>query len=108
MKARSARPEDPTDLQETEVEDSGHQDVLEQLMRTESLQSMRTLIEETLDETEKRVMVMRYSEEISLEAITRVLGLTNASGARAYVVSARRKLDSAVQRWKARQQRGGK
>jgi hypothetical protein len=35
-----------------------------------------------------------------LDAITTALGLTNTSGAKAYIVSARRKLNAAVKRWK--------
>jgi hypothetical protein len=37
--------------------------------------------------------------------VTRVLGLTNASGAKAYIVSARRKLSVALRRWNSKQQR---
>jgi hypothetical protein len=39
---------------------------------------------------------------LSLEAITRLLGLQNASGAKAFIVSAKRKLSRSIQRWKAR------
>jgi hypothetical protein len=35
-----------------------------------------------------------------LDAITAALGLTNASGAKAYIVSAKRKLNASVSRWK--------
>jgi len=39
---------------------------------------------------------------MSLDAITRLLKLDNASGAKAYIVSARRKLARATQRLRAR------
>ena len=53
---------------------------------------MRRILDETLDETERRVMTLHYGESLTLDSITRLLGLTNASGAKAYIVSARRKL----------------
>ena len=62
---------------------------------------MRTMMDENLDATEKRVMTMHFGDEISLDAVTRILGLTNASGARAYVVSAKRKLTAAAQRFQS-------
>jgi RNA polymerase sigma-70 factor (ECF subfamily) len=51
---------------------------------------------DTLDHTEARVMMLHYGEEMPLNAVSRVLGLTNKSGAKAYIVSARRKLDAAI------------
>lgn len=71
--------------------------------RDEEARHMRKLLAETLDETEHRVMALHYGEEMTLETITRLLGLTNASGAKAFVVSARRKLKTAVARWRAQQ-----
>ena len=62
----------------------------------------RQLMNETLDETEKAVFTLHFSEEMPLDAITRVLKLENASGAKAYIVSAKRKLERAVKRWNAR------
>jgi hypothetical protein len=63
----------------------------------------RQLINETLEETEKQVFTLHYAEEVPLDVITRMLKLENASGAKAYLVSAKRKLDRAVKRWSARQ-----
>ncbi len=54
-----------------------------------------------LDDTERRVFTLHYSEEMPLATITRLLGLKNASGAKAYIVSSRRKLQEAVRRWRA-------
>jgi hypothetical protein len=50
-------------------------------------------------------MTWHYADELPLDAITRLLNLKNASGAKAYIVSAKRKLDTAIARWKARGQR---
>jgi len=50
---------------------------------------------DTLDETEARVMMLHYGQEMPLNAVSRMLGLTNKSGAKANIVSARRKLAAA-------------
>src|SRR5262249_23582812 len=52
------------------------------------------LILDTLDHTEARVMMMHYGQEMPLAAVSQKLGLTNKSGAKAYIVSARRKLSA--------------
>jgi RNA polymerase sigma-70 factor (ECF subfamily) len=67
--------------------------------REEQLRQMRELLQQ-LDETEQRVMVLHYREELPLDTITRLLGLSNSSGAKAYIVSARRKLKAAIERRK--------
>ena len=60
------------------------------------------LVTATLDKTEREVFTMHYGDEIPLDVITRLLGLKNASGAKAYIVSARRKLARAVERLRLR------
>ncbi len=82
------------DLQSTSVQDT--------LEREQLLKSMRKLVAESLDETEAQVVNLHYCQEVPLDAITRLLDLSNPSGAKAYVVSARRKLSAAAQRWKQR------
>ncbi|MFN7922586.1 MAG: sigma-70 family RNA polymerase sigma factor [Bryobacteraceae bacterium] len=64
---------------------------------------MHELLNQALDETERHVFTLHFAEEMSLDEITRMLALDNTSGAKAYIVSARRKLARAVERWKARQ-----
>jgi RNA polymerase sigma factor (sigma-70 family) len=65
------------------------------------------LLSQVLDEKEKAVFTLHYSEELPLETVTRVLGLENTSGAKAYIVSAKRKLARALQRWKIQGQYSG-
>ena len=60
---------------------------------------VRALMDEALDETEKRVMTLHFGHDMTLDAITAALGLTNPSGAKAYIVSAKRKLNAAMKRW---------
>lgn len=88
------------------VEDVRIGDLLSALERREAETVVRQLIQESLDETEANVMRLHYVEELPLESVTRILGLTNASGAKAYIVSARRKLARAFERWTEREQRG--
>ena len=67
---------------------------------------MQELINGSLDETERQVMTLHYGEDMTLDSISRLLNLQNASGAKAYIVSAKRKLQTAIGRMKARNTRG--
>lgn len=66
--------------------------------RTQRHEEMWRVIGKTLNATEARVMALHYGYEVPLAAITRDLALTNPSGAKAYVVNARRKLNRVIQR----------
>jgi RNA polymerase sigma-70 factor, ECF subfamily len=66
-----------------------------------SVAAARALLDRELTDMEKRVFTMHYGDDVPLQTITRLLGLKNASGAKAYLVSARRKLARALQRWRA-------
>lgn len=66
-----------------------------------SVQAARALLDRVLCDTEKRVFTLHYGEDVPLQTITRLLGLKNPSGAKAYLVSARRKLARALQRSRA-------
>jgi RNA polymerase sigma-70 factor (ECF subfamily) len=78
-------------------------DVLLTMERREAEEVVRQLMRESLGETETKVMTLHYVHELPLDAVTRTLNLTNASGAKAYVVSARRKLARAFSQWKERE-----
>jgi RNA polymerase sigma-70 factor (ECF subfamily) len=58
-----------------------------------------------LDATERTVFTLHYGDDMPLDAITRMLKLENASGAKAFIVSAKRKLARASQRLAARGER---
>ena len=72
--------------------------------RESSARLIRSLLQKALDDTEKAVFTLHYGEELPLDVITRMLGLQNQSGAKAYIVSAKRKLARLVKTWKARGQ----
>lgn len=58
-------------------------------------------ITQVLTSTEAKIMMLHYGQEVPLAVITRSLGLSNRSGAKAYIVSARRKLSSAIRNGRA-------
>lgn len=101
LKASASEPSEKSVELSLELPDLSFSDPVSGMEREQSLQTMRKMMTETLDATEAQVMTLHFAEEMPLSAVTRVLGLTNASGAKAYVVSARRKLQLAVQRWNA-------
>ncbi|MGC2742959.1 MAG: RNA polymerase sigma factor [Candidatus Angelobacter sp.] len=102
VRSRASAPQMDSDelLMDTlpDVKDSA----LAQMERKQQADIARQLINETLEETEKAVFTMHFGEELPLDVITRMLNLTNASGAKAFLVSAKRKLDRAAKRWQAR------
>ena len=105
LAARGLRPEDP--LPEFALPDTRIPRPDERLQATQERAQIQSLMREHLDETERTVMTLHYGEEeMNLAGITRVLGLTNASGAKAFVVSGRRKLEAAVARLRAGGQEG--
>jgi RNA polymerase sigma-70 factor (ECF subfamily) len=66
--------------------------------RKQKHQEMWQMISATLEPMEARVMALHYGYEVPLAAITKRLALTNPSGAKAYVVNARRKLNLVIKR----------
>ena len=104
VKARSIWPAETGEESLIGLSDQGEGDPYLALERESNAQVVRDLLNEALDETEKRVFTLHYGEDLPLEVITRLLGLDNPSGAKAYLVSAKRKLTRSVQRWKAREQ----
>ena len=66
-----------------------------------SVLAARALLDRELTDTEKQVFIMHYGDDVPLLTITRLLGLENPSGAKAYLVSARRKLARALSRLRA-------
>jgi len=67
------------------------------LANNQSFAAMWRLIHNTLSPLEARVMALHYGHGLPLALITRELMLANPSGAKAYVVNARRKLNAVLQ-----------
>jgi len=105
LRARSHRP-DPVDEDVlSAVPDAGAESPFQMLERARSGPLVQSLLDKALDETEKRVFTLHYGEDMPLDVITRLLGLTNRSGAKAFIVSARRKISRLMQQWNARELR---
>ncbi len=83
-------------------------DVLEKLEKESELELARRLMNEHLNDLEKKVLMMRYVQGLPMDAVTRLLGLQNPSGAKAHVVSAKRKLKRALDRARAGRPRSGR
>jgi RNA polymerase sigma-70 factor, ECF subfamily len=75
-----------------DLPDPAAADIHNQVEMEQSRRKNWNIILETLDQTEAKVMLLHYGQELSLNAVSRILGLTNKSGAKAYIVSAKRKL----------------
>jgi RNA polymerase sigma-70 factor (ECF subfamily) len=71
-------------------------------VRTSDARYAHQVLASVLDEVERQVFTLHYGNGLPLDHITRLLGLTNTSGAKAFIVSAKRKLARAVRRIEAR------
>ncbi len=98
-RTRATRPREAPDEAMLELS-SELNEALAVLDARDARNAVQTLMNDVLDDTEKRVMTLHYGHDMRLDAITTALGLTNMSGAKAYIVSAKRKLTAAVSRWK--------
>ena len=99
MTALQKRASEPTHVARTFSAEGAYPsstDVHAEFELKESREKSWNFIRETLDRTEARVMMLHYGQELPLNTVTQMLGLTNKSGAKAYIVSARRKLSAAV------------
>jgi len=66
------------------------------LEREEAFHSLGRLIERRLTPMEARVLALHYGHDLPLPVITRQLMLSNPSGAKAYIVNAKRKLSAVL------------
>jgi len=100
---KASQPLDSGDPIELDIVDDKAWDTLAEMERREMAESVRRLISENLDETEAKVMFMHFAQEVPVATVTQLLGLKNASGAKAFIMSARRKLSVAARRLRAQQ-----
>lgn len=95
-----------TDAEEALVDvptlEAGPEEIATQNSRSRRLNEF---LGSTLDETERTVFTLHYGDDMPLDAITHMLGLQNTSGAKAYIVSAKRKLARATERLFAKGER---
>jgi RNA polymerase sigma factor (sigma-70 family) len=98
MKQRTAEHLDLSEIPAKKLQDTNGMEAYKAIEEQQSCDKLWQLINRTLDPTEARVMTLHYAEDVPLRDITRDLTLTNRSGAKAYIVSARRKLNRALRR----------
>jgi RNA polymerase sigma-70 factor, ECF subfamily len=101
LRSRGGRPVETSEVPLETIIDSRSEDVSQTIERNQSELILKQLMRESLDATESQVMTMHYVHELPLDSITRLLGLSNQSGAKAYIVSAKRKLNRGIARWKS-------
>lgn len=103
---RARRDPLPSEPEETLLQLPSQEPSPEKIAELESSsRRLHQLLQSTLDETEHTVFVLHYGDGLPLEGITKMLRLENSSGAKAYIVSAKRKLARAVEKWFARGER---
>jgi RNA polymerase sigma factor (sigma-70 family) len=95
-KKKAAEPVECASLISDLQQDVNAPDPYSAIERNQSARVMWELISSALNPLEARVMSMHYVREIPLAAITQQLVLSNPSGAKAYIVNARRKLNRAL------------
>jgi RNA polymerase sigma factor (sigma-70 family) len=78
----------------------------EVVARDQILRELRQAMERDLEPLEAKVLYLHYVDGLELAAITDLLKLENKSGAKAYIVGGRRKLERRFGRWLARQSAG--
>jgi len=103
VREKGVQPLDSGDPIELDIVDAKSWDALAELERREMAETVSRLISENLDEIEAKVMFMHFGQEVPVATVTELLGLTNSSGAKAFIMSAKRKLSVAVRRLRAQQ-----
>lgn len=71
--------------------------------RKEIALEFRRAMERDLDPLEAKVLYLHFVDGLTLRGITELLGLENKSGAKAYIVSGKRRLERRFGRWLSRQ-----
>jgi RNA polymerase sigma-70 factor, ECF subfamily len=78
-------------------------EIHQRMERDETFRQVWRIIQSALTPMEMRVMVLRYGHGLPLGVITRRLAFSNPSGAKAYIVNAKRKLGLVLARTNRRQ-----
>jgi RNA polymerase sigma-70 factor, ECF subfamily len=92
LKKRRTEPTDAGEMMPNDLTGAHGQEVHLAMERVQSFQNMWRLIRVTLKPMEVRGLALHYGHGLPLAIITRQMRLSNPSGAKAYIVNARRKL----------------
>jgi RNA polymerase sigma-70 factor, ECF subfamily len=96
LKRRRTEPTDDGEMMPDDFPGAHGQEVHLALERVQAFQNMWRLIQATLTPMEVRVLALHYGHGLPLAIITRQMMLSNPSGAKAYIVNARRKLKAVL------------
>jgi RNA polymerase sigma factor (sigma-70 family) len=100
LRARAARPREVGDGALAAAPPVVENDAVEWVEAQHAATLVRRLIRDArLDPIEEGAFRLHYGADVPLQVVTRRLGLTNASGARARLASAKRKLRRSAERW---------
>ncbi len=102
LKKRHAEPAEAAETMPDDVLGTDGKEVHSALEREQSFRNMWRLIQATLTPTEVRVMALHYGHGVPFAVINRQMMLSNPSGAKAYVVNARRKLKAVLRAGESR------
>ena len=97
IKKRTSEPSEESKAITSDFPGADGRDIHEALEKDQFFREMWSLIHATLTPTEVRVMSLHFGHGLPIATVTRELMLSNPSGAKAYIVSARRKLKVALQ-----------
>lgn len=97
-KSRSRQREDAVEAADLDWMGSSPAGFDTALEKAELIETARSMMARELTPVEAKVMTLHFGEELPLATISQLLRLDNASGAKAYIVSAKRKLASALAR----------
>jgi RNA polymerase sigma-70 factor, ECF subfamily len=107
MQSRNRNPEEAVEPEQLELQGSIPARFDSALEQSQLVEIARGFMASELTPVESQAMTLHYVDGLPLDAVSRLLALDNQSGAKAYIVSAKRKLKTAVDRWKARTGAGG-
>jgi RNA polymerase sigma-70 factor, ECF subfamily len=96
LKKRQTEPVAAGEIMPDDFPGADGQEVHQAMERDQSFRNMWSLIQATLTPMEVRVMSLHYGHGLPFALITRQMMLSNPSGAKAYIVNARRKLKAVL------------
>jgi RNA polymerase sigma-70 factor (ECF subfamily) len=96
LKRAEGEPSSGAEILDAALRGENGLEIHRRLEREEAFHSLWRLIERKLTPTEARVLALHYGHDLPLQVITRQLMLSNPSGAKAYIVNARRKLSAVL------------
>jgi RNA polymerase sigma factor (sigma-70 family) len=103
LKKRKTEPVEGGEIMPDDLPGAHGREIHLAIERGQSFRNMWRLIQETLTPAEVRVMALHYGHGLPLAVITRQMMFSNPSGAKAYIVNARRKLKAVLRTGESKQ-----